>query len=112
MSPQESEARALEVRLEPCRADTGFAGPNRPKTGGRIPGKFREARRKLVTRWAEISHSARGNYRRLIVVNSFADLDRVGRENLAGKIVLFNVAFNKRKASKRYARQQGGACRD
>jgi len=34
----------------------------------------------------------------VIVANSFADLDRLGREKVAGKIVLFDVAFDKQKA--------------
>ena len=39
----------------------------------------------------------------MVVANNFADLDRLGRENVAGKIVLFNVAFDKQKAEGGFA---------
>jgi hypothetical protein len=39
----------------------------------------------------------------VVVANSFADLDRLGRQNVAGKIVLFNVVFDKQKAAGGYA---------
>ncbi len=37
------------------------------------------------------------------MANSFADLDRMGRQNVAGKILLFNVVFDKQKAADGYA---------
>ena len=37
------------------------------------------------------------------MANSFADLDRMGRKNVAGKIVLFNMAFDQQKAANGYA---------
>ena len=37
------------------------------------------------------------------MANSFADLDRLGRQSVAGKIVLFNVLFDKQKAARGYA---------
>jgi hypothetical protein len=37
------------------------------------------------------------------VANNFVDLDRLGRERVTGKIVLFNVAFDRQKAAGGYA---------
>ena len=94
----------LEVRLEPVQARHWIRGAESAELveySGQAPGSTQ----KIVLTALGGNHPTppEGITADVVVANSFADLDRLGRQNVAGKIVLFNGAFDKKKADNGYA---------
>jgi Zn-dependent M28 family amino/carboxypeptidase len=94
----------LEVRLEPVHARHWIRGAETAELV-EYPGQAPGTTQKIVLTALGGNHPtpAQGIIAEVIVVNSFADLDRLGREQVKGKIVLFNVAFDKQKAAGGFA---------
>jgi Zn-dependent M28 family amino/carboxypeptidase len=94
----------LEVRLEPVQARRWI---RRAETAelveypGQAPGSVQKI--VLTALGGNQPTPPEGITAEIIVVNSFADLEQLGRQNVAGKIVLFNVAFDKQKAAGGFA---------
>jgi len=90
----------LDVHLEPVQARHWVRGAETAELveyPGQAPGTIQ----KVVLTALGGSHPTppQGITAEVIVASSFAELDRLGRENVGGKIVLFNVAFDKQKAA-------------
>jgi carboxypeptidase Q len=94
----------LDVRLEPVQARHWIRGAESAELV-EYPGQAAGSTQKIVLTALGGNHSTppEGITADVIVANNFADLDRLGRQNVAGKIVLFNVAFDKHKAANGYA---------
>src|SRR5229473_4446072 len=94
----------LEVRLERVQARRWIRGAEAAELV-QYPGQAPGTTQKIVLTALGGNHPTppQGITAEVIVANSFADLDRLGRENVAGKIVLFNVAFDKQKAAGGFA---------
>jgi carboxypeptidase Q len=94
----------LEVRLEPVQARHWIRGAESAELL-EYPGQARGSSQKIVLTALGGNHPTppEGITANVVVANSFADLDRLGRPNVAGKIVLFNVSFDKQKAAGGYA---------
>src|SRR5229473_6932791 len=94
----------LEVRLERVQARRWIRGAEAAELV-QYPGQAPGTTQKIVLTALGGNHPTppQGITAEVIVANSFADLDRLGRENVAGKIVLFNVAFDKQKAASGFA---------
>jgi carboxypeptidase Q len=94
----------LEVRLEPVQARHWI---RRAESAELVeyPGQVQGTTQKIVLTalGGNYPTPAEGITAEVIVANSFADLDRLGRQNVAGKIVLFNMAFDQQKAVNGYA---------
>jgi len=94
---REMRKLGLEVRLEPCRLDIGYVEPI-GRAGG-ISGQAKGSTQKIVLTALGGNHPIRkGVTRGRRCGQQLCDLDRLGAENVAGKIVLFDVAFDKQKA--------------
>ena len=89
----------LEVRLERVQARRWLRGAEAAELV-QYPGQAPGTTQKIVLTALGGNHPTppQGITAEVIVANSFADLDRLGREKVAGKIVLFDVAFDKQKA--------------
>ncbi len=94
----------LEVRLEPVQARHWIRGAESAELV-EYPGQAPGSTQKIVLTALGGNHPTppAGITADVVVANSFAELDRLGRQNVAGKIVLFNVAFDKQKAANGYA---------
>ncbi len=94
----------LEVRLEPVQARHWIRGAESAELV-EYPGQAAGTTQKIVLTALGGNHPTppEGITAEVVVANSFADLDRLGRSGVAGKIVLFNVAFDKQKAAGGYA---------
>ncbi len=94
----------LEVRLEPVQARHWIRGAESAELV-EFPGQAPGSTQKIVLTALGGNHPTppEGITADMVVANSFADLDRLGRQNVAGKIVLFNEFFDKRKAAGGYA---------
>jgi carboxypeptidase Q len=94
----------LEVRLEPVQARHWIRGAETAELV-EYPGQAPGTTQKIVLTALGGNHPTppQGITADVVVADSFADLDRLGRENVAGKIVLFNVPFDKQKAAGGYA---------
>ena len=94
----------LDVRLEPVRARHWIRGTETAELV-EFPGQAPGTTQKIVLTALGGNHPTppEGITADVVVANSFADLDRLGRENVAGKIVLFNVAFDRQKAAGGFA---------
>jgi len=94
----------LEVLLEPVQARHWIRGAETAELV-EYPGQAPGATQKIVLTALGGNHPTppQGITADVVVADSFADLDRLGRENVAGKIVLFNVPFDKQKAAGGYA---------
>src|SRR5882724_7992692 len=94
----------LDVHLEPVQARHWVRGAESAELV-EYPGQVAGSTQKIVLTALGGNHptSPEGITADVVVANSFADLGRLGRQNVAGKIVLFNVAFDKRKADNGYA---------
>src|SRR4029077_18396948 len=93
-----------DVHLEPVRARHWVRGTETAELV-EFPGQAPGTTQKIVLTALGGNHptAPEGITAEVVVANSFADLDRLGRQNVAGKIVLFNVAFDKKKADNGYA---------
>jgi carboxypeptidase Q len=94
----------LDVHLEPVQARHWIRGAETAELV-EYPGQAPGSTQKIVLTALGGNHPTppQGITAEVIVANSFADLDRLGRENVAGKIVLFNVPFDKQKAEGGFA---------
>ena len=94
----------LEVHLEPVQARHWIRGAETAELV-EYPGQAPGTTQKIVLTALGGNHPTppQGITAEVVVANSFADLDRLGHENVAGKIVLFNVAFDKQKAAGGFA---------
>src|ERR1700693_1544143 len=94
----------LDVHLEPVQARHWVRGAESAELveyAGQAPGTTQ----KVVLTALGGNHPTppQGITAEVVVASSFADLDRLGRESVAGKIVLFNVAFDNQKAAGGFA---------
>ena len=94
----------LEVRLEPASVSHWLRGEEKAELV-EFPGQAPQTSQKIVL--ATISGSsatpASGITAEVVVVHSFDELNALGREKVAGKIVVFNVLYDERKAVAGYA---------
>ena len=100
----EMKKLGLEVRLEPVQARHWIRGLETAELV-EFPGQAPGTTQKVVLTALGGNHPTppEGITAEVVVVNSFAELDRLGRNNVAGKIVLFNVAFDRQKAAGGFA---------
>ncbi len=94
----------LDVRLEPVQARRWIRGAESAELveySGQAPGTTQ----KIVLTALGGNHPTppQGITAEVVVASSFADLDRLGRQSVAGKIVLYNFAFDKQKAAAGFA---------
>jgi carboxypeptidase Q len=96
----EMQKLGLDVRLEPVQARRWIRGAESAELV-EYPGQAPGTTQKIVLTALGGNHPTppQGITADVIVVNGFAELDRLGRQNVAGKIVLFNVAFDQQKAA-------------
>ena len=90
----------LEVRLEQVKVPHWTRGVETAELVeylGQAPGTSQKI--VLTALGGNTPTSAEGITAEVVVVNSFDELKALGREKVAGKIVLFNVAFDKQKAA-------------
>lgn len=94
----------LDVRLEPVQARRWTRGAESAELV-EYPGQAPGSTQKIVLTALGGNHPTppQGITADVVVANSFADLDPLARENVAGKIVLFNVVFDKQKAAGGFA---------
>jgi Zn-dependent M28 family amino/carboxypeptidase len=89
----------LDVHLEPALVSHWIRGEEKAQLV-EYPGRAPETTQRIVL--ATISGSsatpAEGITADVVVVHNFEELTALGREKIAGKIVLFNVPFDERKA--------------
>lgn len=89
----------LEVHLEPAQVSHWIRGEEKAQLV-EYPGQAPETTQRIVL--ATISGSsatpAEGITAEVVVVHSFDELSALGSEKVAGKIVLFNVPYDERKA--------------
>ncbi len=89
----------LEVHLEPALVTHWIRGEEKAQLV-EYPGQAPETTQRIVL--AAVSGSsatpAEGITAEVVVVHSFDELTALGREKVAGKIVLFNVPYDERKA--------------
>ena len=90
----------LDVRLEPVQARRWIRGTETAELV-EYPGQAPGTTQKIVLTALGGNHPTppQGITAEVIVANNFTELDRLGRENVAGKIVLFNVRFDKQQAA-------------
>ena len=94
----------LDVHLEPVQARHWIRGAESAELveyPGQAPGTTQKI--VLTALGGNRPTPPGGITAEVVVANSFADLDRLGRQNVAGRIVLFNVVFDKQKAAGGYA---------
>jgi len=90
----------LEVHLEETKVPHWQRGVEAAELT-QYPGRPRDATQKIVLTalGGNTPTSATGLSADVVVVSDFDQLKNLGRENVAGKIVLFNVPFDKEKAT-------------
>ncbi len=90
----------LEVRLEPVQARHWIRGAESAELveyPGQAPGSTQKV--VLTALGGNEPTPPEGITAEIVAVDSFADLNSLGRQNVAGKIVLFNEFFDRRKAA-------------
>jgi hypothetical protein len=90
----------LDVRLEPVSVPHWVRGAESGELTqfpGQVPGTTQKI--VLTALGGSVATPANGITADVIVVDDFAQLARLGRERVAGKVVLFNVKFDKQMAS-------------
>jgi len=94
----------LDVHLEPVQARHWIRGAETAELV-EYPGQAPGTTQKIVLTALGGNHPTppEGITAEVVVANSFADLDRQGRQNVAGKIVLYNFSFDKQKAAAGFA---------
>lgn len=90
----------LEVRLEPVQVPRWTRGVETAELV-EYPGQASATTQKIVLTalGGNAPTPAEGLTAEVVVVNSFNELKALGRAKVAGKIVLFNVAFDEKKAA-------------
>ena len=89
----------LDVRLEPAQVTHWIRGDERAQLveyAGQVSGTTQ--RIVLATLSGSSATPAEGITADVVVVHNFDELSALGREKVAGKIVLFNVIYDERKA--------------
>src|SRR6266571_931124 len=99
----------LEVRLEEARVPHWNRGMETAELV-EFPGQASATKQKIVLTalGGSTPTSAEGLTADLVVVNSFDELRGLGRQRVAGKIVLFNTRFDKEKAAAGFASEAYG----
>jgi carboxypeptidase Q len=94
----------LDVHLDPATVSHWVRGEEKAELV-EFPGQSPQTTQKLVltTLSGSSATPAEGLTADVVVVHSFDELDALGREKIAGKIVLFNVVYDERKALAGYA---------
>ena len=89
----------LEVHLEPAQVSHWIRGEEKAQLV-EYPGQAPETTQRtvLTTLSGSSATSAEGITADVVVVHNFDELSALGREKVAGKIVLFNVPYDERKA--------------
>jgi carboxypeptidase Q len=101
---EELRKLGLEVRLEETKVPHWVRGVETGELvefSGQAPGTTQKVM--LTTLGGSTATLAEGITAEVVVVNSFEELKGLGREKVAGKIVLFNFPFDKRKAAAGFA---------
>jgi Zn-dependent M28 family amino/carboxypeptidase len=99
----------LEVRQEEVRVPQWIRGIETAELveyPGQAPGTIQKI--VLTALGGNVPTSAEGITAEVVVVKSFDELTSLGREKVAGKIVLFNAVFDKQKAANGMAGQAYG----
>ncbi len=101
---EEMRKLGLEVRLEEVKVPRWVRGMETAELT-EYPGQAPGATQKVVLTalGGSTASPAAGITADVVVVRSFEELKALGREKVAGKIVLFNVPFDKRKAADGFA---------
>jgi len=99
----------LEVRLEEARVPHWNRGMETAELV-EFPGQASATKQKIVLTalGGSTPTSAEGLTADLVVVNSFDELRGLGRQRVAGKVVLFNTLFDKEKAAAGFASEAYG----
>jgi carboxypeptidase Q len=99
----------LDVRLEPVLVPHWVRGQESAELV-RYPGQAPGSTQRIVLTALSGSSAtpANGITAGVVVVNSFTELKALGRARVAGKIVVFNVPFDQRKAAAGYAGEAYG----
>ena len=94
----------LDVHLEPVQARQWVRGAETAELV-EYPGQAPGTTQKIVLTALGGNHPTPpdGITAEVVVANNFAELDRLGRQNVAGKIVLYNFPFDRQKAAAGYA---------
>ena len=94
----------LEVRLEPVTVPHWVRGAETAELV-EYPGQVSGSAQKVVLTalGGSTSTGAEGITADVVVVNNFEELQALGRDKIAGKIVLFNELFDKQKAAAGFA---------
>src|SRR6266576_51414 len=106
---QELRKLGLDVRLEEARVPHWIRGIETAELvefTGQPPGTKQKI--VLTALGASTPTSAEGITAELVVVNSFDDLQNLGRQKISRKIVLFNTRFDKEKAVAGFASEAYG----
>ena len=101
---EELRKLGLEVRLEEVKVPHWMRGVETAELveyPGQAPGTTQKV--VLTALGGSTPTSPGGLTTEVVVVNNFDELKGLGRQKIAGKIVLFNVPFDKRKAAEGYA---------
>ena len=101
---EEMRKLGLDVHLEKAQVSHWVRGDEKAELV-EFPGQPPQVVQKLMltTVSGSTATPAEGITADVVVVHSFDELTALGRERVAGKIVLFNVPFDKRKAQTGYA---------
>jgi len=94
----------LDVHLEPARVSHWVRGEERAELV-EFPGQVSQIKQRIVltTLSGSAATPADGITADVLVVHSFDELTAMGRSKVAGKIVLFNVQYDRKKAAAGYA---------
>ena len=94
----------LDVHLEPVQARHWIRGAETAELV-EYPGQAPATTQKIVLTALGGNHATlpQGITAEVVVANNFADLDRLGRQNVAGKIVLYNFPLDRQKAAAGFA---------
>jgi carboxypeptidase Q len=101
---EELRKLGLDVRLEPVTVPHWVRGAETAALvdyPGMVPGSSQKI--VLTALGGSTSTPADGITTEVVTVNNFDELNALGREKIAGKIVLFNEPFDKQKAAAGYA---------
>ena len=96
---EEMRKLGLEVHLEPAQVSHWVRGEEKAQLV-EYPGQARDATQRIVLTAISGSSAtpAEGITADAVVVHNFDELTALGRERVSGKIVLFNVPYDERKA--------------
>lgn len=99
----------LDVRLDEVKVPQWIRGPETAELV-EYPGQASGTSQKIVLTalGGDAPTSADGITAEVVVVRSFDELNALGREKVAGKIVLFNAVFDKQKAANGMAAEAYG----